>query len=104
MAKWYVTIEEKLTYDIVVEADTDIAAEEAAYNSDKFINSDWDDNDSEVTQVGRAWEAVGEEKYRIERVGNDSMVERVSDGLTVALFPIYDDAVAYKKAKEAEEQ
>lgn len=49
--KYMVTIEERLVYEIEVEAENEKLAENEAYASEKFTNNISDDNDSEVTSV-----------------------------------------------------
>lgn len=51
MPKYEVEITETLTYKIEVEADSREEAKDAAFDSYKFADSDFDDNDAEVTVV-----------------------------------------------------
>lgn len=51
MAKFEVVIEEIHTYNITVDAETEQEAEELAFQSEKYLQSDIDDTDSKVVEV-----------------------------------------------------
>lgn len=51
MKKYEVTLVEKLTYIIEVEAESDIEAEEKALQSDKFTQNIIDDNDTVTENI-----------------------------------------------------
>ena len=104
MAKWFVTIEETFTYNLEIEADTKQQAEDLAFNNAKFTMDEWDDNDAHITQIDRAWEAIGEPSERNHYMETDGdtvdVFEQDGDGKRVANFASVEDAVAYIKYKE----
>lgn len=98
MARWYVELEERLTYNLEIEADTLHEAEAKAFEAESYVNNEWDDTDTVIVAIG----AMLEPEPVPEPEREHAIVVNDDNGNSAFAYLVYEVETGYNLARFAE--